>query len=56
MWASRMGNIEIVKLLMCDEIQVRARGNYGNQAIHESAEGGYTEITKLLLDKGADVI
>ena len=56
MWASLEGKTEIVKLLLaCDEIQVGVVDNTGDQAIHKSAGEGYTEITELLLDKGADV-
>ena len=54
--ASWNDQVEIVKLLLaCDEIQVGLADFSDDQAIHHSAERGYTEITELLLDKGADV-
>ena len=50
------GNIEAVKQHLADGVDVNAKDDeYGATSLHITAEYGYKEIVKLLIDAGADV-
>ena len=54
--AAKDGNIEAVKQHLADGVDVNAKDDeYGATSLHITAEYGYKEIVKLLIDAGADV-
>jgi RNA polymerase sigma factor (sigma-70 family) len=54
-WAAWLNNEEAVKILLDRKVKVNAGDNEGRTALHEAARWG-PNITKMLLDKGANVI
>jgi ankyrin repeat protein len=52
--AARLGDIEIVTLLIKDGADVSAKDSDGVTPLHDAVEAGHAEIVELLLVKGAD--
>jgi ankyrin repeat protein len=51
-----MGRAPLVKVLLEQQhIDLEAKDKHDNTALLAAAAGGYAEIVKLLIDKGADV-
>ena len=51
--AIKNNDIELVKLLLIQGVDINIRDNYGETPLFKAAQNGKTEIVKLLLDKGA---
>ena len=47
-------DIERVKLLLSQGVDINIRDNYGETPLFKAAQNGKTKIVKLLLDKGAN--
>ena len=52
--ASRMGIVEIVRLLLAAHADVHARMTSGDTALSEAIRGGHDEVVALLRAAGAD--
>jgi len=53
-WAARGGHIECVaRLLAADNVEVNAQNKMGDTALHGAAWKGETQVTTMLLEKGA---
>ena len=52
--AARMGNVEIVRLLLAAHADVHARMTSGETALSEAIRGGHDEVVALLRAAGAD--
>lgn len=52
--AAKAGDIEKVKTLLKDGININSTNNYGETALIVAAQNGHTEIVKLLIEKGAN--
>ena len=53
--AVRSGDLEEVRFLLKNGVDVEARTAYGRSALHEAALYGLPEIASLLIERGADV-
>jgi len=53
--AARRGDLSGVKKALDSGVDVNAKTDYGVTALTYAAEKGYTDIAKLLIDRGADV-
>ena len=53
--ACKQGNIEDVKRLLEQNVDVNAKDNYGQTALMLAEGEGHTEIVEILIDNGADV-
>jgi ankyrin repeat protein len=49
------GNLNVVKALVTNKIDVNAYDQDGNTALHFAAENGYKEIIEFLLDYGSKI-
>ena len=54
MTAVQSQDIDLIKYLIDKKANVNAQDNKGFTSLHRSAEMGFTEITKLLLNNRAD--
>jgi len=54
-FASGIGNLELVKLLLNQGADPKASDPHGDQPIHEAARSRNTAVVQALLEKGADV-
>lgn len=57
--ASSIGDIEAVSLILCHPDATKiisAKNDQGNGPLHYAASKGYTEIARLLVEGGADVL
>lgn len=52
--AAYMGNLEDIKVMLEDSIDINLVGDIGNTPLHYSALKGHKEVVKYLLSKGAD--
>ena len=50
---SSNGDVDVVKLLLDRDANIRAKNNHGDTALMQAAVSGKTEVVKLLQDKGA---
>ena len=55
MAAVRNDNIENLKLLLDNGIDINIRDLFGGTALNLASSGGHTDIVRLLLDRGADI-
>ena len=53
--ATRKGDLAQVKALLDKGVSVNAKSSYGQTAMFFACDRGYTEIVKLLIERGADV-
>jgi ankyrin repeat protein len=53
-WASKMGHVEVIKLLLDKEADANAADKQGWMPLHWASSNGDVEVVKLLLDKEAD--
>ena len=54
MWAATKGNLEVVKLLLAQNVDLDKISNEGKTALILAAENGRFEIAQHLIDNGAD--
>ena len=54
MTAVQSKDIDLIKYILNKGANVNAQDNKGFTSLHRSAEIGFTEITKIFLDNGAD--
>ena len=52
--AVRNGDIENVKLLLDNGIDINIRDRFGGTALNLASSGDHTDIVRLLLDRGAN--
>ena len=52
--AARMGNVELVRILLAAHADVHARMTSGDTALSEAMRGGHDEVVALLRAAGAD--
>ena len=53
--AAKIGNIEVVKLLLTKNVDVNIQNEEGQTTLMEASQNGHTQIVELLLKKNADV-
>lgn len=49
------GNLNVIKAIVANKIDINAYDQDGNTALHFAAENGYKEIIEFLLDSGCKI-
>ena len=53
--AALRGNLNVIKAIVANKIDINAYDQDGNTALHFAAENGYKEIIEFLLDSGCKI-
>ena len=53
--AARLGQLDVVRTLLVQGVDVNAKDNYGGTALMSAAFNGKTDVVRLLLEHGADI-
>ena len=53
--ATKQGDLEKVRLLLEQEVDINAKDRYGQTALMNAAHAGQNELVRLLIEKGANL-